>query len=97
MNAGQRQVGHAAIRAFLDARPVDRITRHICTNIRVDMTSPTTASGSCSTLMLLASAPRDTPLPVPISPPVVVDYQDEYVLTDEGWKFKCRTVQIVFH
>ena len=96
VRAGQRQVGHASIRAFLDARPADRITRHICTNIRVDMTSPTTATGSCSTLMFLANAPRITPLPVPVSPPVVVDYQDDYVLTGEGWRFKSRTVQIVF-
>lgn len=93
---GQRYVGHQAIRGFLDTRPANRVTRHICSNIRIDMTGPTTATGSCSALMFLANAVKGTPLPLPVSPPVVVDYLDDYLLTSEGWKFNRRTALVVF-
>lgn len=96
--AGQRSEGHTAIRQFLDARPIDRVTRHLCTNIRIDRVGPGTAVGTCSALMYAAnrvSGPA-TAQPLPVSAPVVVDYADDYVLTDRGWKFKCRRVALVF-
>ncbi|HEV2041563.1 MAG TPA: nuclear transport factor 2 family protein [Casimicrobiaceae bacterium] len=95
---GQRSVGHAAIRQFLDTRPVDRVTRHIISNIRINMTGPATATGTCSALMYQAthdsaSAPTQ---PLPVSAPVVVDYVDDYALTSGGWKFACRRTSMVF-
>lgn len=96
--AGQRSVGHAAIRQFLDARPADRITRHIVSNIRVDLTGPATAAGTCSALMYQAtheSAAAPTQ-PLHVSAPVVVDYVDDYLLTNRGWKFACRRTALVF-
>lgn len=94
--AGQASRGHAAIRSFLDARPTGRVTRHACTNIRIDMTGPDTATGSCCALMFQAPAEKDAPLPLPVSAPWVVDYLDEYVRTADGWKFKHRRTTIVF-
>ena len=105
-SAGERQ--HALdmlrhfIRQFLDARPAGRVTRHLCSNIRVDMTGPDTATGGCSALMYHAavetavSAASVAQLPLPVSPPVVVDYIDDYVLTSGGWKFKYRRTTVVF-
>ena len=94
--AGQLSRGHAAIRAFLDARPAGRVTRHTCSNVRVDMTGPTTATGTCSALMFQAPTAKDAALPLPVSAPAVVDYVDDYVLTDAGWKIKYRKTVIVF-
>jgi hypothetical protein len=94
--AGQISRGQAAIRQFLDARPIDRVTRHTCTNIRINMTSPTTATGSCIASMYQATLGMGQSLPVPATHPVVVDYIDDYVLTDNGWKFKSRKVAIIF-
>lgn len=100
--AGQPCRGHEAIRQFLDARPAGRVTRHLCSNIRVDMTGPDTAMGGCSALMYHAavekavSAATDAQRPLPVSAPVVVDYLDDYVLTSSGWKFKYRRTTIVF-
>lgn len=95
---GQKSIGHEAIREFLDARPVDRVTRHICTNMRFDMTGPDTATGTCSALMYQAPAAKEAQPSqlLPLSPPVVVDYVDAYVLTGGGWKFKCRKASVVF-
>ena len=96
VRTGQESRGHAAIRSFLDARPRERVTRHVCANIRIDMTGPTTATGSCSALMFQAAAPNQATLPLPVSPPIVVDYVDDYVLTAAGWKFRQRKTEIVF-
>ncbi|MDB5847393.1 MAG: nuclear transport factor 2 family protein [Rhodoferax sp.] len=91
--AGQRSAGHEAIRAFLIARPTGRVTRHLCGNVRIDMTGPDAATGTCVALVL-AGATGDTP-PAP-SPPLVVDYTDDYVRTADGWKFSHRRTAIVF-
>lgn len=92
--AGQISRGHEAIRQFLAARPAGRVTRHVCTNIRIDMITPDAAKGTCTALMFQAPAGQQTPLPV--STPVVVDYDDLYQLTDSGWKFKHRKIQVIF-
>ncbi len=88
--------GHAAIRSFLDARPTDRVTRHVCSNIRIDMTGPGTAKGTSSALMFAAPATQAATLPLPGGGPMVVDYTDDYVLTDDGWKIKHRKTMLVF-
>ena len=95
---GQRSEGHVAMRQFLNARPVDRVTRHICSNIRINLTGPGTASGTCSALMFQATMAPDAALsqPLSVSAPVVVDYVDDYVLTEGGWKFHCRRTALVF-
>ena len=100
--AGQPSRGHEAIRQFLNSRPAGRVTRHLCSNIRVDMTGPDSATGGCSALMYHAavetavSAATDAQLPLPVTAPVVVDYTDDYVLTSGGWKFKYRRTTVVF-
>lgn len=94
--AGQLSQGRDAIRRFLDARPADRVTRHVCGNVRIDMTGPDTATGSCSALMFQATAPEGTQPPLAASHPVVVDYADDYVRTAAGWKFRHRRTTVVF-
>ena len=94
--AGQASRGQAEILAFLQARPADRFTRHVCTNFRLDMTGPETASGSCYALVFQAAAPQDAPLPLPAPAPMLVEYHDDYALTPGGWKFRHRRTTIVF-
>ncbi len=94
--AGQRSVGHEAIRSFLNARPVGRATRHICTNISIAMTGPETATGRSSAMMFQAASETPVKLPLQVSAPVVVDYADNYLLTPDGWKFQHRRTTIVF-
>ena len=91
--AGLRSAGHEAIRNFLNARPTGRVTRHLISNVRINMTSATSATGTCSALMYAAAG---TATPLPVTPPLVVDYTDDYVLTADGWKIKLRQTGIVF-
>lgn len=103
---GQRSVGHAAIRQFLEARPAGRTTRHLCSNIRIDPVDASSAVGTSSALMFAASvgsgsgsgsaASTAQQQTLPVTLPWVVDYLDDYQLTATGWKFKCRRTVLVF-
>lgn len=94
--AGQVSYGQAEILQFLNARPADKVTRHACTNIRIDMTGPQAATGHSYVLVFQGQALGDAQQPLPTTAPMVVEYQDTYVLMAEGWKFKHRVVKIVF-
>ena len=94
--AGQVNRGHAGVRAFLIARPEGRVTRHTCSNIRIDLTSATTASGTSCATMFHAQAKRDDPLPLKGSTPLFAEYFDDYVLTAKGWKISHRSIVVVF-
>jgi hypothetical protein len=88
--------GHVAIRQFLVARLTHRVTRHLCSNVRITMTTAITAVGSCTAMMFHATAEAGAQSPFPASAPMIVDYQDAFELTATGWKFKHRKVQMVF-
>ena len=94
--AGQISHGHAEIRRFLDARPADRVTRHACTNICVDLVSPDSAVGNCYALVFQVQGTDTPPGPLHSPAPMVVEYHDQYRRGPEGWKFNHRRVKIVF-
>lgn len=94
--AGVASCGHEAIRSFLGTRAADRVTRHACSNIRIDMTGPDTATGASLALMYQATAAAPGQSPLPVSAPIVVDYADDYVLTGGSWKFERRKATIIF-
>ena len=94
--AGQVSRGGVEIRRFLNARPADRVTRHVCTNIRIDPVSPEVAVGNCYTLVFVAQADAAASLPLPTPLPMVVEYHDEYSHSAEGWKIQSRKLKIVF-
>ena len=89
--------GHDGLRQFCEARPIDRYVRHACSNIRVDMTGPTTATGTSCVTMFQALAQPDAALPLkPAAMPLFAEYVDDYVLTPSGWKFMQRKIIPVF-
>jgi len=88
--------GHAEIRRFLDARPPDRTTRHLCTNVRIDMTGPDSATGQCHALMFQSQEGQGGDGPLRYAPPVLVDYHDDFVRTPHGWRFKERKTTLIF-
>lgn len=94
--AGHVSSGRAEILQFLNARPGDKLTRHVCTNICITMIGPAAASGRSYALVFQTQTPPGAALPVPTPAPLVVEYYDDYALTDEGWKFKQREVKIIF-
>ena len=78
-------VGRDAILAAFEARPA-RTTRHICSNIVIDVTSETEAVGSSAMLLFTAA---DTP-------PLIGGFEDRFVRTEEGWRFAERRGTLTF-
>jgi hypothetical protein len=78
-------IGREAILAAFRSRPA-RTTRHICSNIVIDVESATSARGS-SAMLLFTSAD---------APPLVGGFEDRFVLTGEGWRFAERRGTLTF-
>ena len=75
-----------------------RVSRHICTNIAVDLLSPT-AARSLSYLVNERHdrAEGDLAMPAPGDVPKFVgECHDTFRLTDEGWRFTRRKVELAF-
>ena len=78
-------VGREAILAAFKARP-PRTTRHVCSNIVIDVESETSARGR-SAMLLFTGADK---------PPLVGGFDDHFVLTDDGWRFAERRGTLTF-
>ena len=78
-------VGREAILAAFKARP-PRTTRHVCSNIVIDVESETSARGR-SAMLLFTGADK---------PPLVGGFDDRFVLTDDGWRFAERRGTLTF-
>lgn len=76
--------GRDAILAAFKARP-PRVTRHICSNVVIDVESETTASG-ISAMLLFTGA----------SEPLVGSFHDRFVRTADGWRFAERRGSLLF-
>ncbi len=76
--------GREAILAAFKARP-PRTTRHVCSNVVIDVESPTTARGTSAMLLFTGD-------PVPL----VGSFHDRFVLTAEGWRFAERRGSLLF-
>jgi uncharacterized protein (TIGR02246 family) len=94
---GEPLVGREAIVAALQARPADRLTRHLCTNIEIDVIDADRAVGRC--YLYLFSASTALPEQVggrPADPTQRLgQYLDKYVRTPEGWRIARRDGKVV--
>jgi uncharacterized protein (TIGR02246 family) len=92
-----RLQGRAAILAAYRARPADRITRHVVTNMRVDLESESLAR--VSSLVLLWSGSL-TAQPGPFGRPaqprrVLGEFEDRLLQVGEGWRIARRIARFV--
>lgn len=86
--------GREAIRAMFRDRP-KRLALHIMTTILVEQTSPTTARGRCY-LSYVSNGDASAPLPAPLEGGAMYgQFDDEFVLTEEGWRFSVRRGSVV--
>lgn len=91
-------VGKPAILASFEARPKERIGRHLITNIVVDVQSPTAAKGLCYVTLYSGTEGQKAEkfgLQAQASQ-LVGEYHDDFVLTGQGWKFARRKGCIIF-
>jgi len=77
-------VGRAAILAAFQGRP-PRKTRHLCSNVVVDVLSSTEACGESAMVLF-----------TPEGPPLAGSFFDRFVLTADGWRFAERRGSLAF-
>jgi ketosteroid isomerase-like protein len=98
--AGDPLVGRAAIIKAYQSRPADRITRHICSNIRITVESAERASGISYAVVYSANAgePPEAHFGLKAGPRHLIgEFEDEFVRTDEGWRIAARRARFVMH
>ena len=89
---GTRVSGRAQLARFLEARPATIETRHLCTNIRVDIASEDEATGFCYALFFQGT-PGEPGQPATLTgAPSVVEYHDRYRRTPQGWRIQERRI-----
>lgn len=76
--------GRATILAAFLARPT-RTTRHVCSNVVIDVISPTQAVGESAMLLFTGDGA-----------PKVGSFHDRFVLTAAGWRFAERRGSLTF-
>jgi ketosteroid isomerase-like protein len=74
-----------------------RRSRHVCTNLAVDIVSDDEALGVCYfTLYRADGVDADRPAPMDGGPVIVGDYHDRLVRTAEGWRIAHRKAVAAF-
>ena len=92
-------VGRAAIVAALAARTATRLTRHLCTNIEIEVTGVDAASGRCYLLLFAADAAQPAGVDGYRSDPTqrIGEYHDTFARTAEGWRIARRAGQLLMY
>ncbi|HTM95420.1 MAG TPA: nuclear transport factor 2 family protein [Croceibacterium sp.] len=86
--------GRGSIQAmFRDRKPI--LVRHIVTNVIVEVIDERHAKGTSYLTMLSNHA--STQPPQEAGGLYVGDFEDQYVRTDEGWKFASRGGMVMLH
>ncbi|WP_129839357.1 nuclear transport factor 2 family protein [Streptomyces sp. RFCAC02] len=94
---GDRYVaGRAALRTYFGARPADRLSRRLCTNVLVDVESPSTASATTYFVTYRLDGRTDGALPPPPHPANIGHYEDRFEQTGDGWLLTRRTLVLAF-
>jgi hypothetical protein len=73
----------AILQAFLARAP--RKTRHVCSNVVIDVLSETEAVGESAMLLFTGD-----------TPPMIGSFHDRFLFTDDGWRFFERRGSLVF-
>jgi len=80
--------GREAIRTAFLARPRDLLTRHLATNIMIDVESHDAARGISYLTMIATTPPQGAQPPHPAAGPLYFgEFQDRFVREQGGWKF----------
>jgi hypothetical protein len=94
---GTALTGRAAILAAQRARPPEFVTRHACTNIRIDVIDDTHARGTCMFVLYRMPAIRDEGTAATGDLPFTIgDYEDSFTFADGAWRFSRRVAHILY-
>ena len=82
--SGTVLAGQEAIVRSYQATPADRVTRHICSNIRIDVESVDRARAVTYAVVYSNSGN-----------PRVGEFEDQFQRTEEGWRIAARMARFV--
>ncbi|MEU7430769.1 nuclear transport factor 2 family protein [Streptomyces sioyaensis] len=93
---GDRRIqGRDALRAYFGSRPADRLSRRICTNILVTVTSESTATATTYFTTYRVDGHTDGML-LPRLPAQVGHYEDTFRKVDGRWLLGTRSTFLAF-
>lgn len=97
--SGAPLAGRDAIRAAYAGRLRSRLTRHLVSNTRIDVLSPTQAHAASLVLLWAGSLDEvEGPQGRPASGPALVgEFDDRCVLHEGQWRFSHRVARFVLH
>lgn len=89
--------GAEAIDAWMLVREQqrERESRHIVTNVSIDVVDESTAYGHCYVFEFRSDI-AGSELRPEVEPAVIGDYRDDFVRTADGWRIAHRRVEIAF-
>jgi hypothetical protein len=90
---GEVLQGRQSILSGMQARPANVITRHVCTNIRIQAQVDGSVLGSCY-LLLFHGAVGEAAATSP--GPTIAEYSDVYVTGPDGWRIRSRVATLAF-
>ncbi|GAA1305386.1 hypothetical protein GCM10009647_023980 [Streptomyces sanglieri] len=93
---GDRRIqGRDALRAYFAGRPADRLSRRMCTNILVTLTSETTATATTyfTTYRVDGYANGFVPARIPTQ---VGHYEDTFLKVNDLWLLRSRSLFLAF-
>jgi hypothetical protein len=83
------------MRAYFAARPGNVVSAHVCSNILIDVIGTDSAAGRSVSTVYRNGAVEGAP--AVLAPPVaIVENQDEFALTEQGWRIRHRRSRILF-
>jgi SnoaL-like protein len=93
-------VGKENIMRSYRSRPAARLTRHVCSNIRITVESPDRARGTSYVLLFSANAEQapDGHFGVKADARQVLGaFEDEFARTEDGWRITARRATFTLH
>ena len=98
IRGGEPMTGHREILAYFNDRTPGMLTRHLVSNMMVNVIDEYTATGlSYYTAYIYDSGPASLTLPVPLGVPFSVgEWHDKFRLTDNGWRLVHRETKRLF-
>jgi len=98
LDTGKPLEGRAAIAQAMSRRPYELRSRHILTNIFIEVLSETEARGISYLTLYRHIGPESlTGEPIEFEGPAAVGhYEDRFLKTSDGWKIKRRKLHFAF-
>lgn len=94
---GERHAGIDAIAQAMRTRPRNRMTRHVLSNLAIEVESPVRAHGQCY-VTVFRHRSETGPLVLPVAmagPETLGEYRDTFVNDGSRWLFGSRTVRTI--